>query len=145
MTIILQAHCSFISIQLILPNFLNPYSQISNIFNPFQYNILLHNFTPSSFLHLHPISIQINIHIRIVSVFSTIMYSISVILHTLNILPVLKLLKQNFYLSKNREFTDVNSNQNTNLLQILKHCIYQNVCIKFFTIFLKSHKIFFKF
>ena len=41
-------------------------------------------------------------------------------------MPVTRLLKQNFYLSKNREFTDIDSNKKINLFKtiaILKHCI----------------------
>ena len=47
------------------------------------------------------------------------MYSVFVILHnhTLSIIPFPSLTKYNFYLSKNREFTDIDSNENINLLQ----------------------------
>ena len=97
LTIILHTHCSFISIQLILKIseiHIHRYQLIS-----IQYNILFHKFTPSSFLHLY---IQYPSKSTFIHVFffvsSTITYSIYVILHTLTIIPVTRLLKQNFYL-----------------------------------------------
>ena len=35
--------------------------------------------------------------------------------------------------SKNQEFTEIGSNENSKIIEILKNCIYQNSCIKFLT------------
>ena len=47
----------------------------------------------------------------------TITYSIYVLLYSLTVIPDTRLSKWNFYLSKNQEFTDIDSNDNMDLLQ----------------------------
>jgi len=47
----------------------------------------------------------------------TITYSIYVLLYSLTVIPDIRLSKWNFYLSKNQEFTDIDSDDNMDLLQ----------------------------
>ena len=47
----------------------------------------------------------------------TITYSIYVLLYSLTVIPDTRLSKWNFYLSKNQEFTDIDSDDNMDLLQ----------------------------
>ena len=72
--------------------------------------ITLHKFTPLLFLHLFSSNSTF-----IYALSSTITYSISVILHTLN-KTCSKTVKELLFIKK-REFTDINSNENVNLLQ----------------------------
>ena len=47
----------------------------------------------------------------------TITYSIYVLLYSLTVIPDIRLSKWNLYLSKNQEFTDIDSDDNMDLLQ----------------------------
>ena len=66
----------------------------------------------------------------------TIAYSIYVILYKLTVLTITRLSKWNFYLSKIKNLLTLilmKTSIYSKMIEILKHCIYQNSSIKFLT------------